>query len=755
MTKSYKFVFKKEWIFFLIFILTTTIFFWNNLSGDAFFWEDIVEYVYPTQNYAAKISASGEVPFWSPYLFNGMPFYADLQVGFFYPLNRIFTFFVNSNDQLPFSVLQFVIILHFLIAQISFFLFARSWKISQWGSAIGAISYSFSLLMVCHAIHPMMLYHLAWFPLILLFFYKAVNTGSLKNSIYSGLLLGMVMLSGHPQMTLYISFFLLIVFIWQSVLKLKSGTSKIFILIISGVVPILIAAGIYSVQLLPSLELADLSQRADKSFELASEGSMLFKQAFTSIVPELFGKVTGDASVRPNFYLKFDGNFKMHYYWETAFYFGITCLILGLIGLFTTFKDNRTKFLLGIIIFAVFFALGSNSFLLNIFYNIPMFGTFRNPGRILFYLIFAFSVLAGFGFDNLKNKINIKILLSIILTPLIIAILISFGTLNSLFDIADFAKEFVAANTTKSIIIILITSVIIYLYNIKKLNQLIAGILLLLTLFIDLNIEGGGFNQSKNNPEEVYKLPATTLSSFKINPPDDIFRVNMRMYKPPFMAMKRNQGLFSDIMLVEGYNPLILEKVVPPLNTIKKTHDMLALKYEIKMDRFAKRPNFIKRLNPLSHSRFIYKYKLMNVDDIEEYMRNDNYDYQNEVVVEEDLIIKMQEINDSLITNSIKCLKYSPNEIEYEVETSENGIFLLSEIFYPAWNVYIDGKISKILRANYCLRAVEVPKGKYKISFKYESNSFYTGMWISILTIILSILGLVFSRKIKNKLLNN
>ena len=37
-----------------IFILTTVIFFNDIIMGNAYFWEDIVRFVYPLQNFAAK-----------------------------------------------------------------------------------------------------------------------------------------------------------------------------------------------------------------------------------------------------------------------------------------------------------------------------------------------------------------------------------------------------------------------------------------------------------------------------------------------------------------------------------------------------------------------------------------------------------------------------------------------------------------------------------------------------------------------------
>ena len=151
----------------IIALLTTVIFFNSQLFGDFYFWEDFTEYVFPTQTFAARESQGFDIPFWNPYVFNGMPFFADLQAGFLYPLNRLLNLFVASDGTLPVAAVQMIIILHFFISQINFYSLARSYRISQQGAMIGAVSYSFSLLMVCHVIHPMMLYHLTWFPLIL------------------------------------------------------------------------------------------------------------------------------------------------------------------------------------------------------------------------------------------------------------------------------------------------------------------------------------------------------------------------------------------------------------------------------------------------------------------------------------------------------------------------------------------------------------------------------------------------------------
>ena len=109
-----------HWLPYLIFVLTTVIFFWDVLFQNAFFWEDFIEYVFPVQTFAAVQSANGIIPFWNPFSFMGMPFMADLQVGFFYPLNRILTLFVSGDSLSPWAI-EFIIILHFFIAQIGMY----------------------------------------------------------------------------------------------------------------------------------------------------------------------------------------------------------------------------------------------------------------------------------------------------------------------------------------------------------------------------------------------------------------------------------------------------------------------------------------------------------------------------------------------------------------------------------------------------------------------------------------------------------
>lgn len=94
-------------------------------------------------------------------------------------------------------------------------------------------------------------------------------------------------------------------------------------------------------------------------------------------------------------------------------------------------------------------------------------------------------------------------------------------------------------------------------------------------------------------------------------------------------------------------------------------------------------------------------------------------------------------------TAVIKLTEYKPNFLKYSYTASKPQMAVFSEIYYDkGWNAYIDGKEMPYFRADYVLRAMEVPSGTHEITWKFEPNTFYTGEKISLAFNILLILGI-------------
>ena len=78
--------------------------------------------------------------------------------------------------------------------------------------------------------------------------------------------------------------------------------------------------------------------------------------------------------------------------------------------------------------------------------------------------------------------------------------------------------------------------------------------------------------------------------------------------------------------------------------------------------------------------------------------------------------------NFNLSDGEIELVEYRPNYLRYESQSEGDGLVLFSEIFTrEGWSVTIDGKPAKALRADYILRATEVPAGKHTIEWRYRA----------------------------------
>ena len=96
---------------------------------------------------------------------------------------------------------------------------------------------------------------------------------------------------------------------------------------------------------------------------------------------------------------------------------------------------------------------------------------------------------------------------------------------------------------------------------------------------------------------------------------------------------------------------------------------------------------------------------------------------------------------DSLST--IQLTSYEPNRLVYKASTPKDGVVVFSEIYYPGWQVNIDGQPVDIARADYILRAINMPAGEHTIEMWFDPQSIHVTESIAYAALALLLIGVM------------
>ena len=82
--------------------------------------------------------------------------------------------------------------------------------------------------------------------------------------------------------------------------------------------------------------------------------------------------------------------------------------------------------------------------------------------------------------------------------------------------------------------------------------------------------------------------------------------------------------------------------------------------------------------------------------------------------------------------------KYHDQSFSLRVSTDKQAPLIVSNVFYPGWQAFIDGQKTQIYKVNFMFQSVIIPQGNHSVEFKYRPRSFYNGLYLSAFGIILT-----------------
>ena len=697
--------------------------FWGPVKNNAM--PDVHTQIYPWKKFTIDTFKNGQMPLWNPYSFSGNPHLANFQSAVLSPFNLLFFL-------LPFvHAWSILILLQPLLAVAFTYLFVREIGVSRVGSVISSIAFMFCGFIVVWMAYGTLVYAILYLPLSLFAVERYFKTKRFRFLTLLTITVPLSFFSGHFQISLYFVAALVFYIIFKGITS-KNKLTTSFYSLLATCFGLLLSLP----QILPSIQLYSESIRSE-IFQISE--AIPFQYLITIISPDFFGNPV-------------TRNDWFGHYAEWAGFIGILPLLLAI---FAIWKIHRkiVVFFVGLGIFSLILAVNSPISEFFVSLKIPVLST-SALSRIIVLFSFSFAVLAGFGFDQIVREIR-----EVRGIRGIRAIVIYFG-LGGLFFVCMWVLLFFGK-----------------IYPLEWLIVAKRNFVLPTALFIGaiVVVFAGIINKKLILLSIFYFLFSVSFDSLRFAqkwmPFDPVQLVYPKV--PVIEAIKKNIGnsriygnlggevtTYYGFPSMEGYDPLYIGRYGEFIRGAANGEFLEGERSVVKLDRRGKYTDRVLDLlgvdlifhpiadtnqgwaypvwenkeryelvytdekfqlfkNKLSLPRAVLFYNFEVIMDNKEIIKrfySDDFDFRNFLILEETPNLKLE----SNASDSAKIISYTPNKVVIQTTTNSPALLFLSDNYYPGWKVKVNGKDSKIYRADYSFRSVIVPKGDSVVEFLFN-----------------------------------
>jgi hypothetical protein len=311
-------------------------------------------------------------------------------------------------------------------------------------------------------------------------------------------------------------------------------------------------------------------------------------------------------------------------------------------------------------------------------------------------------------------------------------------------------KALFMSDSWRSLILVLISAVFLWLYINEKIKQsgVIVGVLACLVLFDLWGVDRRYLNDSNFITEKRLKLkPSQTdqiLDQYAAQFKDEDYRVfdlSVNTFNDSYPSAFHHQ--------IGGYNAAKLRRYQDLIDFYLSRHintdvlNMLNTRY-IVMQGQGGQPLVQRNPEALGNAWFVDAYQLVEDPNAEILALND-FNPADTAIVDKRFASMLQGKNLERDSNSVIVMEhqkpYNMDHLIYKTKTSKEQLAVFSEVYYePDWRAYIDGKPADYFRVNYILRAMVIPAGEHTVEFKCEAPKLFKLIKVNIVSGILFVL---------------
>ena len=720
---------------------------------------------FPVRSFAAQVMQdTGGFALWNPYLFGGMPYVAAMHGDIFYPtfLLRLF---------LPVDVgMTWGMILHLFLCGIFTFAFLRSNRMSFWASLVGGLAFMMSgpIAGLVSPGHDGKLFISALFPLMLLTLNWGVRDGKQWAWGVLALVSGLGVLTPHPQLYQYMllgagAYGLMLAFGGETKIPTPTAIARLG-LSLGG---ILLGWLIGAIQYLPVLEYIPWSPRAGgKGWDHAVSYSMPPEELINGYLPQFSG-ILND----------YWGRNGIHFHSD---YIGVAVLFLAVAGYFWG-RRAESRFWLGFLIVAVLWSLGGfTPFYEVVFAIVPGAKFFRAPSTFFYLAMFAISVFAARGTEQLLTKgFTRRYLYAWIGFGAVVTLLAASGVLRDIFinvvpdelRMARFsdptARAAMGLGAVRSLVVVLALVGLAVLLERKRVATAVAAAALTALMVADLWSVERHYWTFSAPASELYRSDAI-IDFLRTQPePGRVYTMQRTAGRDAYLS--GDALMVHGIRLAVGYHgneigryDLLLGGASEQKNIGNPVFWQVAnMRWIIADDSVISGTERVMGpvVNGAGHNVWLFRLPgdnpaawvtpaiMKQPDDAVEAALNDSrFPAASVALFAPDAPVEGQNLSRAPEPLTIKAAvpTYDPGHIVIELDAPApaGSALMVSENYYPGWNATIDGKPAAVHRANLSLMGVPLPAGARKIELTFTSASFERGKLITLAAIGLSLLAI-------------
>ena len=454
-------------------------------------------------------------------------------------------------------------------------------------------------------------------------------------------------------------------------------------------------------------------------------------------------------------------------------YMGAIVCFLFLLGCLIVPGPHKWGLLIGTL-FSIMLAWGHNfMWLTRLFFKFfPMYNKFRAVSSILIVAEVAMPLLGFLAVREImlgkveKKKLQKSLLWAGGVTGGLCLLLALLGgsifSFSSSYDqswassfpdwlytaIIDQRATMLKADSLRSFAFIAAGTLAMWIYSKGKLkNGLLAAILGVLVIADMWPVDRRYFNDSN------FVSKVQNMSSFEMLPYEQSI---LQDPEPHFRVLNLTTNTYNDartsyyLESIGGYSAAKLRRYQDLIDEhLSKMHmpviDMLNTKYIISTDEDGG-PKPFYNPNAMGHAWFVSQINVVDNANQESDALN-IVDLREVAVIDKAFSSAVDNLTPGIAEDAeITLTNYSPKSIDYTVKSSQPGTVVFSEIYYPyGWKATLDGQKADYFRADYLLRAMNVPAGEHTINFTFDPDSVRKGNTLAVICILLIYLAIALA----------